>query len=74
MTLTDFFDCIYIVNLPHRLDRREATIKELQSIGIHIEIGKVEFFPAIKPKDPEPFHSLGTKGCFFEHAGSPKAL
>lgn len=64
MKLTDFFDAIYVLNLPHRLDRREAAIQELQSIGIPLEPGKVEVFPAIKPENMEPFHKLGSKGCF----------
>ncbi|MEL7071191.1 MAG: LPS biosynthesis glycosyltransferase [Cyanobacteria bacterium J06581_3] len=64
MTLTDFFDRIYILNLPYRADRREAAIKELRDVSIHLEAGKVEVFPAIKPETIEPFHKLGSKGCF----------
>lgn len=64
MKLTDYFQQIYILNLPERQDRREATIAELKSIGITLAPGKVEFFPAIRPETAEPFHKKGSKGCF----------
>lgn len=64
MNLYECFAQIYILNLPHRVDRCEATIKELESVGISLEPKKVEVFPAIKPDDAEPFHKLGSKGCY----------
>ncbi|ASC71579.1 hypothetical protein XM38_025310 [Halomicronema hongdechloris C2206] len=63
-TLSSFFDRIYILNLPHRVDRRKATIKELESIGVFLKPEKIEVFPAIKPDKAEPFKKLGSKGCF----------
>ena len=62
--LFSYFDRIYILNLPQRVDRLQATVKELESVGIDLEHEKVKIFPAIKPDTLEPFHKLGSKGCF----------
>lgn len=64
MNLREYFKHIYVLNLPHRVDRRNAAVDELNSVDINLEEGKVEIFPAIKPDEAEPFHKLGSKGCF----------
>jgi hypothetical protein len=52
----------YVINLPHRTDRRAAMRKELARIGWH-----AEFFPAIRPTEPAGFPSIGARGCFLSH-------
>lgn len=67
MKFVEFFDRIYVVNLPHRVDRLRKMEQELAQAGMPFEAGKVEVFAAIKPDSPEPFTSIGYKGCFLSH-------
>jgi hypothetical protein len=65
--LSDYFACTYIINLPERKDRRKAILGELQQVGMPLAPGKVELFPAVKPKDKLGFPSIGALGCFLSH-------
>jgi hypothetical protein len=65
--LSDYFACTYIINLPERKDRRRAILGELQRVGMPLAPGKVELFPAVKPKDKLGFPSIGALGCFLSH-------
>src|SRR5271165_5348126 len=65
--LSDYFECTYIINLPERKDRRKAITGELQRVGMPLAPGKVELFPAVKPKDRMGFPNIGTRGCFLSH-------
>jgi glycosyl transferase, family 25 len=67
MRFVDYFDRIYVLHLPHRTDRLKKMEKELEQAGMTFTPGKVELFPAIKPESPEPFTSIGFKGCFLSH-------
>ena len=67
MKFIDFFDRAYVINLPSRTDRRQEMASELRSAGMPFTSGKVEIFSAIKPESPEPFQSIGYKGCFLSH-------
>ncbi|MEO0984956.1 MAG: glycosyltransferase family 25 protein [Cyanobacteria bacterium J06639_14] len=67
MKFIEFFDRTYIINLPSRSDRREEMEKELKNAGIPFTLGKVELFSAIRPKNPDPFKSIGYKGAFLSH-------
>lgn len=44
VTLLDFFDKLYIINLPERADRRKQIQQELRAIGISDTSKKVVFF------------------------------
>lgn len=66
-TLRDFFARTYVVNLPHRTDRRRLMVRELQRIGLPETPGRVEFFPAVRPTDAGPFTSVGVRGCYLSH-------
>jgi hypothetical protein len=66
-TLSDHFDCTYIINLPERKDRRKAIVGELERVGMPLSAGKVELFPAVKPQDKLKFPSIGALGCFMSH-------
>lgn len=65
--MSDYFACTYIINLPERKDRRKAILGELEKFGMPLSPGKVELFPAVKPKDKLGFPSLGARGCFLSH-------
>ncbi len=67
MKFRDFFDRTYIINLPHRVDRRREITKELENIGMPLISGKVELFKAIKPKYRGEFELIGYKGAFLSH-------
>jgi hypothetical protein len=66
-TLSQYFACTYIINLPERKDRRKAILGELQKVGMPLSAGKVELFAAVKPKDKLNFPSIGALGCFLSH-------
>lgn len=66
-SLSDYFDCTYIINLPERKDRRKAITGELQRVGMPLSDGKVELFPAVKPKEKLGFPNIGARGCFLSH-------
>jgi glycosyl transferase, family 25 len=67
----DLFECVYILNLPHRVDRRQEMEHELRRPDLELEPDdldrKIEFFPALRPDDAHPFPSIGAKGCFLSH-------
>lgn len=65
--ITDYFQGVYVVNLPERTDRRKFIVKELESVGIPLTPDKVEIFPAIRPNEAGGFSSIGARGCFSSH-------
>lgn len=67
MRFMEFFDRGYVINLAHRVDRRQEMEKELEKAGMPFAPGKVELFSAIKPDSPGPFQSIGYRGCFLSH-------
>lgn len=67
MKFIDFFDRIYVLNLPYRKDRREATSRELAKVGMPFTLEKVELFKAIRADSAGSFPSLGARGCFLSH-------
>jgi hypothetical protein len=67
ISLSNYFGCTYIINLPERKDRRKAIIGELQRVGMPLSKGKIELFPAVKPKEKLGFPSIGARGCFLSH-------
>jgi Glycosyltransferase family 25 (LPS biosynthesis protein) len=66
-SLADYFQCTYVINLPERKDRRKAIIRELETAGMPLATGRVEIFPAIKPKEATGFRNIGARGCFLSH-------
>ncbi|MBF2009675.1 MAG: glycosyltransferase family 25 protein [Chlorogloeopsis fritschii C42_A2020_084] len=67
MKFIEFFDRIYVINLPYRVDRRQAMEKELEKAGMPFTPGKVEIFSAIRPDTAAPFEKIGYKGAFLSH-------
>ncbi len=64
---TNYFDRIYVINLPERTDRLREVTAALEQIGIPFRPGKVEVFPALRPEDAASFPSAGVRGCFLSH-------
>lgn len=62
--LFDWFDHVYIVNLPQRVDRRKETIAEFARAGVAIPNAKIDFFEASCPTDKAAFPSIGSLGNF----------
>jgi glycosyl transferase family 25 len=52
----------FVINLPHRTDRRRDMERQLAKVG-----WSAEFFPAIRPDDAGGFPSIGARGCFLSH-------
>lgn len=69
----DFFDAIYIINLPARTDRKAEMLEQLRGAGIDGGAPRVVFFEAVRPPDAGPFPTIGTRGCFLSHLGVLKA-
>ncbi len=65
----DAFDCIRILNLPHRADRRKEMMQELARFDL-ADDPRVSFFEAIVRPDRGCFPSAGAHGCFASHLGA----
>lgn len=66
---SNFFDCVYVINLPSRKDRLDALKIEIKKIGLcepHIEV-RVPYAPIVD--DPGGFPSTGVYGNFLSHLG-----
>ena len=67
MKIIDYFDRIYVINLPVCTDRLKSIRRELIRAGMPFKPGKVELFSAIKPDDPAGFIHASWRGCFLSH-------
>jgi hypothetical protein len=67
MKLIDYFSRVRIISLLSRSDRRAAITRELIKHGMTLELGKVDFFDAIRPNTAAGFPSIGLHGCFLSH-------
>ncbi len=67
MKIADYFDRIYIINLPERVDRRRHMEKEIGKLSLTPNSDKVHFFKAIKPEQADPFESRGARGVSLSH-------
>jgi glycosyl transferase family 25 len=65
----DYFERIFIINLPSRTDRQAEIALQLKAIGLSLDKANIELFPAVRPDAPEGFPSIGAKGCFMSHLG-----
>ena len=63
------FECIYIINLASRADRRREMSDQLVGVGLHLDSMPVQLFSAVKPADAGEFPSIGSRGCFLSHLG-----
>ena len=65
--LNELFDCIFVINLPYRSDRRLEMESELNRIGLSLLIGSAEILSASRFSEPGDFDSAGARGCFDSH-------
>lgn len=65
----DYFDRIYIINLPYRTDRKAEMAEQLRKIGLSFDSANVVLFPAVRPEQAMGFPTIGTRGCFLSHLG-----
>lgn len=63
----NYFQRLYVINLPSRPDRRREMGAQLAQLGLGFAHPLVELFPAIRPEDPGGFPSIGARGCFLSH-------
>lgn len=63
----DYFDKVYIINLPYRVDRREEMEEQFRKISVDNKHPKISFFPAVRPADAGEFPTIGARGCFSSH-------
>ena len=69
MHALEYFQQIYVINLPHRHDRRREMIEQLNAIGLSFDMTYVRLFEAVRPEASEGFPSIGARGCFLSHLG-----
>ncbi|QEA12483.1 glycosyltransferase family 25 protein [Comamonas flocculans] len=67
LSFFDNFGKIWIINLPHRVDRRREMERQLRRVGVLAHDPRITFFPAIRPDDAGGFPTIGTRGCFMSH-------
>jgi len=67
--LLDYFQGVYIINLPSRTDRKREMQAQLTKIGLSPDHPQIEFFSAIRPDEAGEFPNIGTRGCFLSHLG-----
>ena len=65
--LNEFFDCIFVINLESRSDRRSEMEGELNKIGLSFTDGSAEILLASRFTDSAGFDTPGTRGCFDSH-------
>lgn len=63
----EYFEKIYIINLPERLDRRNEIDKQLNNINLSLNSANIQLFPGLRPKEAGEFETAGTRGCFLSH-------
>ncbi|NBZ89673.1 glycosyltransferase family 25 protein [Stagnihabitans tardus] len=66
-------DQVYVINLPHRSDRRAEIEAQLRKAGSGLDAANVTLFPALRPQEAGPFPSIGARGCFLSHLGVLRA-
>lgn len=64
--MLDHFDQAYVINLPHRTDRRCETEAELAAVGLK---ERTQFHAASRPDSPGAWRSIGEHGCYLSHMG-----
>lgn len=69
MHLLEYFDQIYVINLPYRRDRRQEMAEQLNEVGLSFDSPAVQLFEASRPETADGFESIGARGCFLSHLG-----
>ena len=69
MRLIDYFERVYIIHLPERLDRYQSLSRELAAVGIDIKGAKVNLLDPPRSIALNGFPSLGVHSNFLSHLG-----
>lgn len=69
ITLLDYFEQIYIINLPSRTDRKYEMQVQLTKIGLSLDNPQIKLFTAVRPDQAGDFPSIGARGCYLSHLG-----
>lgn len=67
MNITEYFQRIYVINLPQRRDRRREMARQLRMIGTGFSSSSVRLFEAVRPQTQDSFPSIGARGAFLSH-------
>jgi hypothetical protein len=67
MTFEDFFDQIYVINLPSRVDRLASIKHELRALGVNVDGPKFSVPLAPILDDAGGFPTKGVRGNFLSH-------
>lgn len=70
--IKDTFDCILVINLEDRHDRRIEMESELQKIGLSFSDGSAKILVASRFTVPGGFETIGARGCFDSHVKAIK--
>ena len=65
--LAEFFDCILVINLASRSDRRDEMEGELNKIAFSFADGSAEILTASSFSDAAGFETKGARGCYDSH-------
>lgn len=68
-----YFDRIYVINLPSRVDRKREMAEQLARVGLSLASPLVEVFEAARPQDSGGFRTIGARGCYMSHLGVLKS-
>lgn len=69
MTFDDFFQKIYVINLPSRPDRLESVRTELRALNVSLDASRFTVPVAPVPEDADGFPTRGVRGNFLSHLG-----
>jgi glycosyl transferase, family 25 len=67
--LFDQFECIYVINLASRADRRLEIEEQLVRVGLSLKSPRVVLFDAVRVREAAGFPTVGARGCFLSHLG-----
>jgi GR25 family glycosyltransferase involved in LPS biosynthesis len=67
ISFSDYFDGIYIINLPSRIDRRKSIREELSALGLYERGGNIFIPDAPIFEDSGGFPTKGVRGNFYSH-------
>lgn len=65
--ISELFDCILVINLSHRYDRRREMEHELNKVGLNFADGSAQLLVASQFNEDGGFATIGARGCFDSH-------
>lgn len=65
--ISKVFDCVLVINLADRKDRRHEIEQEICRLGLYFSDGSAEILTASRFSEPAGFETVGARGCFDSH-------